>query len=73
VSSQTLLTLAEHEEEMFEDDPIEYIRRDLEPSAESDTRRAAATEFTQSLMTHFESEVTNIIQTYITTFLAVSC
>jgi exportin-2 (importin alpha re-exporter) len=58
---------------MFEDDPIEYIRRDLEPSAESDTRRAAATEFTQSLMTHFESEVTNIIQTYITTFLAVSC
>ena len=22
----------EHEEEMFEDDPLEYIRRDLEPS-----------------------------------------
>lgn len=57
---------------MFEDDPIEYIRGDLEPSAESDTRRAAATEFTQALMTHFESEVTQIIQSYITTFLAVS-
>ncbi|BEJ11174.1 hypothetical protein CspHIS471_0105960 [Cutaneotrichosporon sp. HIS471] len=64
------MSIREHEEEMFEDDPIEYIRRDLEPSAESDTRRAAATEFTQSLMTHFESEVTNIIQTYISTFLA---
>lgn len=56
---------------MFEDDPVEYIRRDLEPSLESDTRRQAATEFTQALMTHFEGEITSIIQGYITTFLGV--
>lgn len=67
------MTIREHEEEMFEDDPVEYIRRDLEPSMESDTRRQAASEFTQALMTHFESEITGIIQGYITTFLTVSC
>lgn len=60
---------AEHEEEMFEDDPAEYIRRDLEPSAESDTRRQAATDFTQALMANFETEVTSIVQGYITNFL----
>lgn len=54
---------------MFEDDPAEYIRRDLEPSAESDTRRQAATDFTQALMANFETEVTSIVQGYITTFL----
>lgn len=59
----------EHEEEMFEDDPAEYIRRDLEPSAESDTRRQAATDFTQALMANFETEVTSIVQGYITNFL----
>jgi len=79
---------SEREEEMFEDDPIEYIRRDLEPStgafipsidedllkrgAESDTRRQAATEFTRALMENFENEVTDIIKGYITAFLAVS-
>ncbi|KAL1410407.1 importin-alpha export receptor [Vanrija albida] len=63
------MSLREHEEEMFEDDPAEYVRRDLEPSAESDTRRAAATEFTQALMTNFEADVTGIIQGYITQFL----
>jgi exportin-2 (importin alpha re-exporter) len=64
--------VSEHEEEMFEDDPAEYIRRDLEPSTESDTRRQAATEFTQALMANFETEVTNIIKGYVTSFLSVS-
>lgn len=63
------MTIREHEEEMFEDDPNEYIRRDLEPSNESDTRRQAATDFTQALMENFETEVTSIVQGYITAFL----
>ena len=77
---------SEHEEEMFEDDPGEYIRRDLEPSTgssmtpsferadlvESDTRRQAATDFTQALMELFEGPVTEIITGFITTFLNVS-
>ncbi|CAD6568832.1 MAG: importin-alpha export receptor [Tremellales sp. Tagirdzhanova-0007] len=63
------MSIRQNEEEMFEDDPAEYIRRDLEPSSESDTRRQAATEFTRALMENFENEVTNIIKTYITAFL----
>ncbi|WVN85455.1 uncharacterized protein L203_100601 [Cryptococcus depauperatus CBS 7841] len=63
------MAIREHEEEMFEDDPMEYIRRDLEPSAESDTRRQAATDFTRALMELFEKEVTDIIKSYVATFL----
>ncbi|KAL7424789.1 importin-alpha export receptor [Cryptotrichosporon argae] len=59
------MSIREHEEEMFEDDPVEYIRRDLEPSTESDTRRQSAAEFTQALMMNFEKEVTDIIKGYI--------
>jgi exportin-2 (importin alpha re-exporter) len=55
---------------MFEDDPAEYIRRDLEPSLESDTRRQAAAEFTQALMANFEAQVTEIIQGYVKQGLA---
>lgn len=54
---------------MFEDDPHEYIRMDLEPSAESDTRRQAATDFTRALMEQFEGPVTEIVKGYITEFL----
>ncbi|WWC86346.1 uncharacterized protein L201_001219 [Kwoniella dendrophila CBS 6074] len=64
------MAIRQHEEEMFEDDPMEYIRRDLEPSTESDTRRQAATEFTRALMELFEKEVTDIIKSYITTLLS---
>jgi exportin-2 (importin alpha re-exporter) len=39
---------------------------------ESDTRRQAATEFTQALMEQFDQEVTNIIKGFITSFLGVS-
>ncbi|WWC58466.1 uncharacterized protein I303_101008 [Kwoniella dejecticola CBS 10117] len=63
------MAIRQQEEEMFEDDPMEYIRRDLEPSTESDTRRQAATEFTRALMELFEREVTDIIKGYITTLL----
>ncbi|TYJ56359.1 hypothetical protein B9479_002907 [Cryptococcus floricola] len=63
------MAIREHEEEMFEDDPMEYIRRDLEPSTDSDTRRQAATNFTRALMELFEKDVTDIIKGYITAFL----
>ncbi|GAB5586714.1 importin-alpha export receptor [Umbelopsis nana] len=56
------------DEELFEDDPIEYIRRDLEGS-DSDTRRRAAADFVRGLMEHFESQVTNIFLGYIQHYL----
>jgi len=62
------LTLRESDVEMFEDEPIEFIRRDLE-GADNDTRRRAATEFLRKLMSRFEGLVTSTSQTYIDAYL----
>ncbi|VEU19364.1 DEKNAAC100433 [Brettanomyces naardenensis] len=62
------VTLRESDEEMFEDDPIEYTRRDLEGS-DSDTRRRAATEFLRALKENSEKVVTQVIMRYINSYL----
>lgn len=62
------LTLRESDVELFEDEPIEFIRRDLEGS-DSDTRRRAATNFLRQLMSRFEALVTSTSQTYIDAYL----
>ncbi|GAA5958061.1 hypothetical protein JCM21900_003574 [Sporobolomyces salmonicolor] len=62
------MTLRTFEEELFEDDPAEYVRRDLE-SASSETRRQAASDFTKALMEQFESQVTTIVTQYISAYL----
>lgn len=59
------MTLRTFEEEMFEDDPVEYVRRDLDVSVGTETRRQAATDFVRALMEQFESQVTSIISRYI--------
>ena len=62
------LSLRESDIELFEDEPIEFIRRDLEGS-DNDTRRRAATNFLRQLMTRFETLVTTTSQTYIDAYL----
>ncbi|CAO2648242.1 Nn.00g075090.m01.CDS01 [Neocucurbitaria sp. VM-36] len=62
------LTLRESDVELFEDEPIEFIRRDLEGS-DNDTRRRAATNFLRQLMSRFEALVTTTSQTYIDAYL----
>ncbi|GAA6061481.1 hypothetical protein JCM10212_002560 [Sporobolomyces blumeae] len=62
------MTLRTFEEELFEDDPAEYVRRDLE-SASSETRRQAASDFTKALMEQFEGQVTQIVTQYISAYL----
>jgi exportin-2 (importin alpha re-exporter) len=62
------LTLREADVELFEDEPIEFIRRDLEGS-DSDTRRRAATNFLRQLMSKFEGLVTSTSQTYVDAYL----
>lgn len=52
------VTLRESDIELFEDDPIEYIRRDLEGS-DTDTRRRACTDFLKELKEKNENLVTN--------------
>ncbi|KNG90193.1 importin-alpha re-exporter [Aspergillus nomiae NRRL 13137] len=57
------VSLRESDEELFEDEPIEFIRRDLEGS-DSETRRRAATDFLRKLAEKFESSVTKVVLHY---------
>ncbi|KAL8990668.1 MAG: hypothetical protein Q9177_000733 [Variospora cf. flavescens] len=63
------LSLRDSDMEMFEDEPIEFIRRDLEGS-DSDTRRRAATDFLQQLLAQFHKLVTDIVLRYINHYLS---
>ncbi|PYH94234.1 Cse1-domain-containing protein [Aspergillus ellipticus CBS 707.79] len=63
------VSLRESDEELFEDEPIEFIRRDLEGS-DSDTRRRAATDFLRRLAERFEESVTGVVLRYTEHYLA---
>ncbi|KAL2414776.1 Importin alpha re-exporter [Exophiala dermatitidis] len=58
------VALRDSDIEMFEDEPIEFIRRDLEGS-DSETRRRAAGDFLRQLSDQFEQSVTGIAMTYV--------
>jgi exportin-2 (importin alpha re-exporter) len=62
------VSLRESDIEQFEDEPIEYIRKNLEGS-DLDTRRRAATEFLRSLLQQFEALVTQVVGKYVQHFL----
>jgi exportin-2 (importin alpha re-exporter) len=63
------VSLRESDIELFEDEPIEFIRRDLEGS-DSDTRRRAATDFLRALLEQFEAPVTEVVSQYINHYLS---
>lgn len=63
------VSLRESDEELFEDEPIEFIRRDLEGS-DSETRRRAATDFLRKLADNFEEQVTRVVLKYTEHYLA---
>ena len=63
------LALRDSDMELFEDEPIEFIRRDLEGS-DNDTRRRAATDFLRGLMSQFDKLVTDVVFRYINHYLA---
>ena len=62
------VSLRDSDIEQFEDEPIEYIRRDLEGS-DADTRRRAATDFLRKLLERFEGLVTRVVGQYINHYL----
>ncbi|KAI0167025.1 putative mportin-alpha export receptor [Hypoxylon sp. FL1284] len=62
------VALRESDIELFEDEPIEYIRRDLEGS-DTDSRRRAATDFLRQLQGKFEQLVTSVTGRYINHYL----
>lgn len=53
------MRLRDSDEELFEDNPMDYIRRDIEGS-DGDTRRSAAKELVRGLMRNFKEPVTSI-------------
>ena len=58
----------ESDEELFEDNPEEYIRRDVE-GADVQTRRRAACDLVKALAKHFEKIMTEVFSKYIETML----
>ncbi|KAI8321716.1 importin-alpha re-exporter [Martensiomyces pterosporus] len=56
--------LPENDEELFEDDPIQFVRRDIEGS-EAGSRRQAAGDLVRGLLDQFSSETTQVMSTYI--------
>ncbi|KAK3308089.1 CAS/CSE protein [Chaetomium strumarium] len=62
------VALRESDIELFEDEPIEFIRRDLEGS-DTDSRRRAATDFLRALLENFEMLVTQVVFKYINHYL----
>lgn len=64
------ISLREQDEEMFEDEPLEWIRRDFAvESLDADTRRRAASSFSRALLDQFADQITSIISRYITQYL----
>mmetsp|Transcript_16972 Transcript_16972/g.45736 ORF Transcript_16972/g.45736 Transcript_16972/m.45736 type:complete len:985 (-) Transcript_16972:289-3243(-) len=63
------MKLVEGDEEMFEDDPTEYIRRDIEGS-DADTRRRVCAELVRGLCRNYAAEVSAIFGRYVTSMLA---
>ena len=62
------VALREADVEMFEDEPIEFIRRDLEGS-DTDSRRRSATDFLKKLQERFEGRVTGVVSKYMNHYL----
>lgn len=58
----------ESDEELFEDNPEEYIRRDIEGS-DVDTRRRAACDLVKALSRLFEAQITSVFSQYVNTML----
>lgn len=60
----TLTKRTESDEELFEDNPEEYIRRDMEGS-DVETRRRAACDLVKVLSVNFEEKIFQIFGQYV--------
>lgn len=63
------IAIRDEDVEMFEDDPREYVRHDLEGS-DTGTRRRGAVELVKGLCVHYEKEVTDTFASYVQSMLA---
>ncbi|RKO95882.1 Exportin, Cse1-like protein, partial [Caulochytrium protostelioides] len=63
------MQLREADQELFEDDPLQYVRRDLEGN-DTETRRRAAADLVRALLEHFCEPISAMAIQYYNTFLA---
>lgn len=61
--------MKESEEELFEDEPLAWVKREVEGSTETDTPRLSSLAFLRSLLEHFTQDITAIISSYINAYL----
>lgn len=64
------MRMRETDLEAFEDEPLDFVRHDLEGS-DNETRRQAATIFLRELAGKIEGDVTNVVMGYVNQFLAL--
>ncbi len=62
------MQLLQADEELFDDTPFEYVKKDIEGS-DSDTRRRVACELVRGLCAHYEKEVTSLFSGSIASLL----
>ena len=62
------LQIRDEDEELFEMNWLDYVRRDMEGS-DSDTRRRTACELVKGLSVHYEARVTALFSEYVTAML----
>lgn len=58
------IEIRDEDVELFEDEPREYVRQDLEGS-DSGTRRRGAVELVKGLCVHYDQQVTDIFSSYV--------
>jgi exportin-2 (importin alpha re-exporter) len=63
------LSLRDADIEILEEEPIEFVRRDLE-GPDSDTRRKAATDFLRQLLETPNSQITPVVMRYIDHYMS---
>ncbi|CAD5230408.1 unnamed protein product [Bursaphelenchus xylophilus] len=62
------LTLRQEDLEQFEDEPFDYLKRDIE-GLDLETRRRGAVDFVRALTKYFENDVFNVLGQAITQYL----
>lgn len=63
------MLLREAELETFEDEPLDYVRRDLEGYVDEDSRREACFALVKGLMQFFEEQTSTLLLSYATQYL----
>lgn len=61
--------LLTHDEELFDDNPFEYVRRDVEGS-DADTRRRVSCDLVRALCRNYEAQLTTLFSGYIGSLLS---